>query len=167
MSTRAFLACTRGAAASEFVLALPMMLVLMFGGLEAGHYMWTQHKLVDAVRDGARFAARTPVPQLCTGATSTIASAKVTQIKLLTRTGQLTDSAAYSKVRGWTDGQVTVTVNCQSFVSTGIYRALGENGPIVTVAATNVAYPSMLKALGYLNTNIVMNAKSNAAVVGI
>ncbi len=161
------LADERGSAGAEFALMLPMLLVLMIVGVEAGHFIWTQHKLVDAVRDGARFAARTPVSQMCNGATAAIPSAKSDEIKLLTRTGQLSDTAARAKVRGWTAAQVTVTVSCQSFVNTGIYATLGGNGPIVTVAATNVAYPSMFKALGLLNTNINLNAKSNAPVIGI
>ena len=158
---------TRGSPAVEFILVLPAVFALMFGGLEGGHYIWTQHKLVDAVRDGARFAARTPVQQLCNGATTIMTTAKRDEIRLMTRTGQLTSTSARARVRGWTAAQVSVTVNCQSFVATGIYTDLGANGPIVTVAATNVSYPSMLKALGYLNSNIVLNAKSNAPVIGI
>lgn len=167
MRPHGFSASQRGSAASEFALSLPMMLALMFGGMEGGNFIWNQHKLVDAVRDGARFAARTSVADVCNGATSIISTTKVSQIKLLTRTGQVADTAARARVRGWLDSQVTVTVVCRSFVNTGIYRDLGENGPIVTVAATNVPYPSMLGLLGFINSTVSLNARSNAPVVGI
>lgn len=162
-----FLANQRGTAAAEFALTLPMLLVLMFVGMEGGNFIWTQHKLVDAVRDGARFAGRSQVSQLCNGAASVISTAKVNEIKLLTRTGQITDTAARAKVRGWTAAQVTVTVSCRAFVNTGIYTTLGENGAIVTVAATNVTYPSMFQRMGVLKSTINLNAKSNAPVIGI
>ncbi|HSG55028.1 MAG TPA: TadE/TadG family type IV pilus assembly protein, partial [Paracoccaceae bacterium] len=60
---------TRASAATEFALSLPMMLALMFVGMEAGHFFWTEHKLVKAVRDGARFAARSQIDSLCNDGT--------------------------------------------------------------------------------------------------
>jgi Flp pilus assembly protein TadG len=166
---------TGGSASVEFALILPMLIVLLFGGLEAGHFVWTQHKLAEAVRDGARFASRLKVADLCNGSSSIIPTATVDQVKLLTRTGQLTNTSARPVVPGWTAAQVSVTVSCNAFVNTGIYASIGDtdgNGtadaaPIVTVAATGVAYPTLFNGLAGLGPGIQLSAKSNAAVIGI
>jgi len=167
MTLRTFLRDSSGAAAVEMALITPMLIVLLFGGSEAGHFVWTQHKLTEAVRDGARFASRLSVFDVCNGATSTLADPNLARVKLLTRTGQLTNTNVLPVVRGWTAGQVTVTVSCQAFVNTGIYTQLGQAGPVVTVAATNVTYPSLFGALGNITRGVTLNARSSAAVIGI
>lgn len=174
---RRFLQAQSGTASTEFALLLPMLIVLMFGGSEAGHFVWTQHKLAEAVRDGARYAARTQISDFCEGANEVMTTDQENLIKLITRTGQLNDSAARPVVPGWTDAQVTVTVSCDvaSLGSEGIYAALGDNdangttdaGPVVTVSATGVSYPSLFNSLGILNRSIRLSAKSSAAVIGI
>lgn len=156
----------RASAATEFALSLPMMLALMFVGMEAGHFFWTEHKLVKAVRDGARFAARADVEDLCSGATQAVDSTLETQIQNLTATGQVADGGV-PKVPGWTAGDVTVTVGCQQFLATGIYTDLGTQGPLITISSGGVSYPSILNGLGVLNDSIVISAESSAAVMGI
>lgn len=161
---------TTASASVEFALMVPMLVILLFGGSEAGHFVWTQHKLVEAVRDGARYASRLPVngsDGVCSGATETITTAAQDRVKLITRTGQLANTGARPVVPGWTDAQVTVTVVCQAFVSTGIYNDLGEAGPVVTVSASGVAYPSLFNGLVGLGGGINLSAKSSAAVIGI
>jgi Flp pilus assembly pilin Flp len=167
MSARRFLNDRSGTASAEMALVLPMLMVLLFTGFEAGHFVWTQHKLVEAVRDGARFASRYRVQELCNGATSIITSDMVDEVRLLTRTGQLASSSAISKVPGWTDDEITVTISCQSFVDTGIYTTLGGAGPVVTVSTGGVQYPSLLNQLGLLDATIQLSARSNAAVIGL
>lgn len=167
MILRQFLAEGRGAAATEFALILPMLLIVLFGGSEAGHFVWTQHKLTEAVRNGARFAARLQVNQVCDGPTSVLTGTDLNNIQLLTRTGQLADAQARPVVRGWTDSQVDVEVSCESYVATGIYSDLGAAGPILTVRAENVPYPYLFGTLGSLGGSIVLNAKSSAAVIGL
>jgi Flp pilus assembly protein TadG len=162
---RGWLHDRRGSAAAEFALALPMMLALMFGGFEAGHFFWTEHKLVKAVRDGARFASRLPVEDLCDGATVVMTSATEDLIQNVTATGVLTDGR--SKVPGWDPNDVNVTVGCQDFVATGIYTGLGEAAPMVSVSTGGVGYPSLFGQLGFIDSTIQMNARASAAVVGI
>ena len=87
-------------------------------------------------------------------------------IKNVTRTGRLVTNTP-PVVPGWTNGQVTVTFNCGSYLSTGIYTTLGGQGATVTVASTNLAYPSLFKALGVIDTSYNLNAWSSAAVIGI
>lgn len=154
-------------ASVEFALILPMLIVLLFGGLEAGHFVWTQHKLTEAVRDGARFASRLRADKVCDGPTSIISTDDVDAVKLLTRTGQAVDPDARAAVPGWSAAQVTVTVSCQAFVDTGIYTDYGEAGPVVTVAASGVTYPALFGGLGVLTRDVSLTARSNAAVIGI
>ena len=167
MILRSFLDNTRATASVEFALLVPMLIILLFGGTEAGHFVWSQHKLAEAVRDGARYAARLPIDTVCDGSTEVLADPQLADVKLITRTGQLDDAAARPVVPGWTDAQVTVTVSCESFVDTGIYTDLNAAGPIVTVSATNVTYPSMFNALGGLSRSVSLNAFAHAAVIGI
>lgn len=164
---RRFIQSEQGASAVEFALIAPLLVVLLFVGSEAGHFVWTQHKLTEAVRDGARYASRLNVYKVCDGANSVLANPELGRVKLLTRTGQMASTQIRPVVPGWTDGQVTVTVTCRAFVNTGIYAALGEAGPVVTVAATNVTYPSLFNALGNITRGVSLNARSSAAVIGI
>ena len=150
----------RASAAAEFALALPMMLVLMFGGFEAGHFFWTQHKLVKSVRDGARYASRLSVEDLCPALDEDAGD----NIRNVTATGSL--SGGVAKIPGWDPATVTVTPGCEQFVNTGIYTGLGTNGPLVKVSAT-VTYPSLFNGLGVRTSSIQMSAESSAAVMGV
>jgi len=53
----------RGAAAVELVIILPLFLLLVFGGLTAALSYEHKAEVVQAVRDGARFGATTPLAQ--------------------------------------------------------------------------------------------------------
>lgn len=160
MITR-FLRNRVGTAAAEFVLTLPMMLALLFGAMEAGHFFWTQHKIVKSVRDGARFASRLDVESVCAGDTTLL-----TEIRNVTATGQFADGGR-PKVPGWDPVGVVVTIECDEFVDTGIYSDLGEGGPMVRVSSGPVTYPSILGGLGFIDDTINLSAQSSAAVVGI
>ena len=162
---RRFLACQRGSPAAEFVLALPIMLALLFGGLEAGHFFWTEHKLIKAVREGARYASRLPVEDLCEGANVVMSTDIEDNIQNVTATGTLDGETV--KVPGWDPDDVMVTVGCQDFVATGMYTGLGEAGPMITVASGTVGYPSMFEALGFIDSSFQLGARSSAAVMGI
>ena len=169
MSRHRILSDQRGASAAELALILPLLLLLLFGGLEAGHFIWTQHKLTEAVRDGARYASRLDAQTFCPSL-NTVARDR---IMLLTRTGQLENAAAKSLVPGWEKEKVVVTPFCDKFVDTGIYADLanGEKGPIVIVEARNVNYPSLFFHTGVIvpltNGPLSRNAKASAAVIGL
>lgn len=162
---RRFATDRKGAAAAEFVLALPMMLALMFGAMEAGHFFWTQHKIVKSVRDGVRFASRLEVERLCPLPAAAPDPTLVTEIQNVTATGQF--SGGRPKVPGWLPATVDVDVSCDLFVDTGIYSDLGRAGPLVTISSGPVTYPSILGGLGFIDNTINLSAKSSAAVMGI
>ena len=163
---RRFLGNRSGTAAAEFVLVLPIMLALMFGAFEAGHFFWTQHKIVKSVRDGTRYATRLELSDLCDGATETMSAATKQRIQNVTASGSVA-SGGVPKVPGWDPADVEVTVGCAAFVNTGIYTDLGNNGPLVTVTSGPVPYPSLFAALGFIDNGFTLSARSSAAVMGI
>jgi len=50
---------TGGAAATEFALVLPLLLILMFGIIDAGRFLWTVNMAEKATQAGARYAVAT------------------------------------------------------------------------------------------------------------
>lgn len=165
MTARAFLADRSGAAGVEMALVTPMLLAIMFGGFEVGHYFWSEHKAIEGVRAGVRYAERLPMSTMCPSS-GTVSSATLDNIKQVARTGKLAADAA-PLVPGWTSGQVSVTVRCGTYLSTGIYTTLGGQGATVTVASNGLVYPSLFKALGFITTQFKLNAWSSGAVIGI
>jgi len=169
MSSHRFVSDRSGNAGAELALLLPLLLVLLFVGLEAGHFIWTQHKLAEAVRNGARYASRLDIDEFC----PTFSTLARDRIVLVTRTGQLDDSAAKPLVPGWTSGEVTVTVTCDAFVKTGIFADMsdGTKGPLITVMAKDVPYPSLFHELGAVELDrtkpLKLGAKASAAVIGL
>ena len=170
-----FPADERGTAATEMALLVPLLVLLLFGGFEAGHFVWTQHKLVEAVRDGARFAGRLNINDLCDGPNAVMSPDTEDATILITRTGQLASTTARPKVPGWTAAEVDVDPQCNppESVSTGLYSDLGNScdgpckGPIVRVSAQNVPYPSLFNSLGIIDTTFTLSARSNAPVIGL
>lgn len=162
---RQFTSCNRAAAAAELALILPLLLVILFGGFEAGAYLWTEQKVIKGVRDGARFAGRQSFSLYsCDGVDSDLE----TQIKNLTRTGQLSSGTA--KISGWNDDDVTVSVACQApvadtYTAGGLYEKQPDGAIHVTVSAT-VPYPSFFATLGFDTRDAVVHASANAAVMG-
>jgi hypothetical protein len=52
---------TRGSGAAEFVLVLPLLLILLFGIIDGGRWLWTFNEAVKATQVGARVAVVTKV----------------------------------------------------------------------------------------------------------
>lgn len=175
---RSFLKNSHGAAGAEMALVLPMLFALIFTTWEGGNYLWSEHKVVKGVRDGARYAGRLPFSDYdCPpgGGTGSITSDAETRIKLLTRTGTL-DQEAKPTVSGWGDdpNDVTITVNClapdaadpDGLASNGIYVSNPSGAPRVTVSA-NVEYPSLFGALGFDTSAARLKSVAVSAVMGI
>ncbi|AKM09534.1 TadE/TadG family type IV pilus assembly protein [Croceicoccus naphthovorans] len=158
---RQFAKDARGAASSEFVLAIPMILPLIFGSMEAGNFFWSQQKLTQSVRDGARFASRQNYGLICPNLDSDLE----TDIKNITRTGLL--SGGTSKLPGWENSEIDVVPNCGAFTAGGIYSGYGGAGAIVTVRAVGVPYRSILGALGVIDDTYKLAAEVHSPVIGI
>lgn len=165
--------CTSGAAAAEMALALPILLVLLFGSAELGNYFMNEHILVKAVRDGARYAARQDLTYFwaCTG---TPGGTVETDTRNVVMTGQV--SGGTNRLPSWNASTITVTTSCSTTaggttlggIYTGNKNAAGTliGAPIVTVSAT-VPYHPVLKAFGFTGAGYNLNATQQAAVMGI
>ena len=164
-----FLRDERGSPSAEFALILPALVMLMFGGFEAGNFVWTQHKLVKAVREGARYAGRLPVSSYCDGATPQFDAGVESDIKSVTLTGKLPagGDAPLPAVPGMLADDITVSPDCAAFVDSGIYTDLGVAGPIVTVSVSGVGYPSLFAQLAGLDGSISLAAKASSPVIGL
>jgi Flp pilus assembly protein TadG len=163
MRPRSFQRDTRGTAAAELALLLPLLVLLLMGTFEGGFFLWSEHKVVKGVRDGARYAARQDFGDYdCSD--NSIDSTVVDNVKNLTRTGTA-DGTGSAGVPGWVSDDVTVTLSCDGTTATGIYAALGT-APRVTVAAS-VPYPSLFGVLGFDTTSLHLNAKAQSAVMGL
>jgi Flp pilus assembly protein TadG len=52
----------RGAVAVEFAILLPLLLLLIVGGMDLGHCYYIKHVITNASREGARYAAKYTYP---------------------------------------------------------------------------------------------------------
>ena len=157
---------TSGAAAAEMALVLPLLMVVLFGSFEVGHFFYSAHIANKGVRDGARFAARQNFTLLGCGPAVADGPTDI-RIKEVTRTGQ--PSGGTPRISGWDNTEVTVTVTCTttgSFATAGIYTGLTGGARKVEVSAA-VPYPSLFSLVGINSSALTINARSEAAVMGI
>jgi hypothetical protein len=59
VNLRSIIRDTNAASAAEFALVLPLLLLLLFGIIDAGRWMWTYNRAEKATQMGARFAVVT------------------------------------------------------------------------------------------------------------
>jgi Flp pilus assembly protein TadG len=158
---------THGAAAAEMALIAPLLIVLMFGAMELGYYFYSEHVVIKAVRDGARFASRESFDDFTCPA-GTIDATVENDTQKITRTNTV-DGTGIPRLPNWTsDASVTVTVDCIDN-SSGTYSAIYEDltsVPVVKVSAA-VPYTSLFGLLGFRTTNLQLKATSEATVMGV
>jgi Flp pilus assembly protein TadG len=157
----------RATASVEMALSLPIMLGLLFGAFELGNYFMTEHVVVKAVRDGARFAARRPIDPDYAGCTASNDLIEAT--RNVTRTGQI-GSDGTPRFASWDDPEsIDVSATCDntwSGADKGIYVTSTMGTPLVTVRAT-VPYVPLFAQMGLADVTLSLNAESEAAVTGI
>lgn len=130
-----------GAALVEFSVTVPMLLVLMCGGLEFGRILFHHEAINNSVRNAARFLSH--VPATCAGPSGS----DETRAKNLARTGSL-DASDPAIISYWTsDGTISVTTRCVDNSTETFYGR--EQIPVITVSAS-VGYDDlgMLSFLG-------------------
>lgn len=161
----ALIRSNRATAAVEMALMLPIMLALLFGAFELGNYFMTEHVVVKAVRDGARYAARRPFADYPGCAPSNDLTEATRNV---TRTGRI-GSGGTPRFASWDDPEsIDVTATCDdswSGADKGIYVTSPEGTPVVTVVAT-VPYTPLFDRLGLASVTLSLNARSEAAVTG-
>ena len=184
---RLFLRDRTASAATEMALLVPMLVILMFGGFEAGYYMWNQHKVIKAVRDGARFAGRMPMVAYDCSSGTGLASPAVTvpgdtttvetAVKNMTRTGTIS-GLEKPVVSGWANSGVTLAVTCGnstggSTTQTGLFKNNDPtltsnklNGAIRVRVTADTAYRPLFSTLGFSTVNIGLRASAQAVVMG-
>lgn len=150
-----------GTAAAEMALMLPLMLTVIFATFEAGHYFYTEQKIIEAVRQGARYAGRLPLASYTCPAT--LNGTTVSQIKTVTRTG--TVGGTTPLIKDWADGDIDVTLACDSGTTTGIYTSNPGGAPVVTVAAT-AGYTSLFAQIVTGSDATLVRASAQAIVNG-
>ncbi|HET6942702.1 MAG TPA: TadE/TadG family type IV pilus assembly protein [Sphingomicrobium sp.] len=163
---------TSGAAAAEMALVAPLLIALMLGSMELGYYFYSEHVVVKAVRDGARFASRQGFDKYsCPNA---VDNTLETEIRRVTRTNQVTSGGA-PRLANWTsDASVSVSLSCVdnssgdygSFYTDYVDSSGTPRVPVVTVSAS-VAYSSLFELIGFRSSGLSLSAQSQAAVMGI
>lgn len=178
---RAFKRHQGGAAATEMALVIPLLLVIMFGGLEAGHYFYTEQKIIKAVREGARYAGRLPFSEFTcsSGATSCptgteCSTTRAAEIQEITRTGLLVGGTPL--ISNWSNTDIKVKVCRNPAFTGGIFASLTDtsdpsaplnNGAFIVTVSATAKYPSLFESLGILDSTRSVNASAQAAVMGI
>jgi Flp pilus assembly protein TadG len=170
---RTFFRDRTGAAAAEMALMLPLLVTLLFVTFEGGYFLWSEHKVVKGVRDGARYAGRLPFSYYanCPAAPASPAAVEdpaLPDIQEITRTGKL--SGGTPMVAGWENSHVTVTCDHVSG-SDGLYETNAGVAPRVTVSAAVPYAPSPItdvaKVFGFDAGSITLRASAQAAVMGL
>ncbi len=170
---RRFWRDNRGVAAVEMVLLMPVSVLMLFIGMEAGHFLYIEHVLIQDLRDAARFGGRQPLSAFaCTGTLGDTAMPNSgalgtisTNMTNVARFGLLApDNGQKPTIRTWDAAEVAIYYGCTA-KTTGIY--LNNNfAPYVKVYGTP-DYPTLFGSLtGFLNTRR-MYAREQAVVVGL
>lgn len=154
----------RGNAAAELALAMPLLLLLLFGAFELGNFFLSEHVVQKSVRDASRYAARLPVVPNYVGCGVTADAAQ--RIRNVARTGDPNGTTA--RLRDWSDANTNVSISCDttsSYAHAGTYANFPNGAPRITVSAT-VPYNTLFGAAGLGPETINLNAQSQAAVFG-
>ena len=102
--TRRLLHDRRGASAAEFALLLPLLILLLFGMIDVGRFMWQWNAAEKAAQAGVRFAAVTDVVSTGLGTFSFVGTNGLTQ-------GDVIPADAIAPVL-CTDNGTTATCTC-------------------------------------------------------
>lgn len=154
-------------------LVIPLILVLACGCLELGNYFLDEHRLVKAVRDGARYAARQDISNFtaCTGAPG---GNVVTDTQNIVLTGLLSGGSSYLPNRSSATINVTIdhcTTSVNSTNLSGIYSGIKNSSgtlvgaPVVKIDAS-IPYQPVMRSFGFNGFGLTLNAQQQAAVMG-
>lgn len=163
----------RGAAAAEMALVAPLLVTILIGSVEIGSYFYSEHILVKAVRDGARYASRQNFSHFsaCSGAPT---GPVVADTRALVRTSLL--AGGTDRFADIIDNDITLTTSCSTTATdlssstqsmTGIYRGRASGAPIVTVSAQVDYVPVIGAPFGFSGVGLKLNASQQSAVMGI
>ena len=113
----------RGAAAVEFALILPLLMVILFGTIDWGWYFFVQQIVNNAAREGARVGSLT-VPGTSGAAATASAQAEAQATTYLTAAGLDGGKATVTPVVTPTFVQVTVSYPTGSLTGLDVLKSL-------------------------------------------
>jgi TadE-like protein len=134
-----------GSSAAEFALVLPLLLISLFGIIDAGRWMWTYNRAEKAAQMGARMAVVTNLVSPGIGSTY-VGVSGLTQ-------GDLIPAAQFGKITCTSGGCTCSTTPCPTIGTadnaafTAIVARMQDFLPIIT--ASNVAIEYSSSGLGY------------------
>ncbi len=172
-----------GNAGVEFALLLPLLMLLLFGGIEIGRALHDFHVVNETVRDAARYLSR--VPASCPGAgvgvgslnddpVTGITAAQHTQRAIaLAMTGNVDTATPDPDLLGYWNypadaGTVSISVDCIAN-GTGTFQGLYDgvtNVPHVVLTA-DVPFTFMFGQLISSNASITITLSHNVASIGL
>ena len=168
-----FVQDTRGVAAVEMVMLMPVSVLMLFITMEAGHYLYVEHALIQNLRAAARFGGRQSLVAFnCTGVlgdtalpTSGTLGTIGTNIKTLARFGELSPATgAVPPIKTWDAAEVSIVYGCTANTK-GIYKTLAY-APYVKVYGTP-EYPTLFGSMTGFTGALRLYAKQQAVVVGL
>lgn len=156
MIIRKFSVDQSGASAAEFALVLPLLIVLLFGIIDAGRWIWTYNQAEKATQMGARFAivAAGVAGDAAsgTGIYSSYVGSTLTQ-------GDVIPATAFGKITCTSSGCTCTTSPCPSLGTANttafnnIVARMKMFLPSITAANVTVEYSS--SGLGYAGSPVL------------
>ena len=163
-SARRLISDCRAAAAAEFALVLPLLIMLLFGFVDYGRYVQDYHILNKAVRDGVRYASRQPFTSYgCVQdpPTATVSAGLAADLKAYVRTGSVDGTTP--RLSYWDeDVPINITVTCENS-TTGIFQYLDGGAPVVEISV-GLPYPPIS---GMMAINRLIYVRAEGAVMGM
>lgn len=147
----------RGGPAAEMALMLPLLMALLFGGMEGGFFFWREHQIVKVAREGARYGARQSMANFkCSdGSVSTDVKTKI-------------ETMVASNLAGTTTVTAKTVTPCITGSSTGLYagRTAGETGAPILVVNLTQNYRGIFATM-ILPSDMQISATAQSAVMGL
>jgi Flp pilus assembly protein TadG len=151
MTARGFLQNQSGSTAAEFGLVLPLLLLLLFGIIDAGRWIWTYNQAEKATQMGARMAIVTNMIEPGV-ATSYVGVGGLTQ-------GDVIPASAFGKITCTSTGCTCATTPCPALGTENttafntVVTRMKYFLPSLTAANVTVEYSS--SGLGYAGSPVL------------
>jgi Flp pilus assembly protein TadG len=143
--------CNRiGGPLAEMAMAVPLMLVLIFGTMEFASLLYQQHTITKGVKEAARFAARAPAIRT----TNACPPAGGNWTTIVSRAQAIATRDAISGsvlLPNFTASTVTITVRCAD--ATGLITSNVASGSIPVVRVTATVPAQSLGFFGLINVD--------------